>query len=77
MASHGDKKQLLRMIGNANAEFGSAQEATTQFAVVKAKMELDAIEAATRAAKASERNATIMLWSTICATISAVASCSL
>ena len=42
--------------------------------MLKAKMELEAIEAATRAANASERNAKYMLWATVFAAISAVAS---
>ena len=42
--------------------------------VLKAKMELDAVEAALRAANASERNAKIMLWATGCAAASAIAN---
>ncbi len=42
--------------------------------VLKVKMELDAVEVATRAAIASERNARYMLWSTIFAAVSAVAA---
>jgi len=66
-----DKKQLVvQAMERWNAGFvgGPTND------VLKAKMELEAIEAATRAANASERNAKYMLWATVFAAISAVAS---
>jgi hypothetical protein len=65
-----DDKEYL--INDLKSQFGSGLKTTD--AVLKAKMELDALEVATRAAKASERNGKYMLASTIFAAASAVAS---
>ena len=48
--------------------------ATSPEDVFKLKMELEILETASRTANASERNAKYMLWATVFAAISAVAS---
>ena len=48
--------------------------ATSQEDVFKLKMELETLETASRTANASERNAKYMLWATVAAAASAVAS---
>jgi hypothetical protein len=64
-----DKERLVAQVRrDIDAGFATPGE------VLKTKMELDAVEAAMRSAQASERNARIMLWSTIFAFASAVAS---
>ena len=67
--SEKDKEDLITSV---ESQFGSGVKEPD--AVLKTKMELEAVEAALRAASASERNAKYMLASTIFAAASAVAS---
>lgn len=65
-----EEKERLVLVLENRYEHGTA---TTED-ILKGKMELDAVEAAWRAAIASERNARYMLWSTIFAALSAFAA---
>jgi outer membrane protein TolC len=64
-----EKADLLAILDN-RYKSGAGQRDD----VLRAKMALENTEAQMRAAAASERNATYMLWSVIAATVSAFAS---
>jgi hypothetical protein len=73
------KEEKQRLLGFIKSQSPVGRAVTED--VLRAKMELEAIEVATRAANASERaanaserNAKIMLWATGFAAVSAVAS---
>ena len=67
--SDDDKNELLTILNNRYHNGMGIKDD-----ILRTKMELEATEAQTRAAVASEKNAKYMLWSTITAAVSAIAS---